>query len=411
MQARDDLQAADARLQPFAGGRAKSVIFVGVGLTLLFTFALLGTAFILTSETGVRALGMDMRVFWAAGRLALDGEPLATFDMQRLSAEHNVNPTEWMPWLYPPGYLVLILPFGAMSFSVAFLVSTLLSVALVALAARPFVAGIGPVWLAMALAPAYLPALLIGQNSLIWLGGLLAALAALRSGRWVLAGVFIGCLTLKPQLGLMIPLALLAAGLWRTIFAASATAIVLAALPTLAFGLDYWPLLADRLSEHSEHLLLSITNLFLSVGPFYLGTVLGLSAELALKVQWAVTAAVAVAVVVFWRSDRIGFDAKAALLMIAILLSAPYLWYYEAAIMAAIGLFMTRAGILTTSPPHLILLILLWFGAGLQAMNIYLDVVPEDFPGAIIVTPVLFVSLALCLRHFLAARRPATGPA
>ena len=396
---------ADARLLPLSGGAFWTVVILGGALTMAFTMAVLGTSFILTSETGTRALSMDFRVFWAAGRLALEGEALATFDLERLAAVHNVDPQDYMPWLYPPGYLVLIMPFGAMSFSVAFLVTTLVSIIAIAAAARPFVGGVLPVWLAMTLAPAYLPALFLGQNSVIWLAGLLAALAALRAERWILAGIFIGLLTLKPQLGLLIPVALVAAGLWRTIFAATGTAILLAVLPTLAFGVDYWPLLAAGLAEHSERLLFSISTLFLSVGPFYLFTFIGIAPGLALGLQWVVTGFAAVSVFVFWRSDRIGFDAKAALLLVAILLSAPYLWYYEAAMLAATGLFLMRSGILTCRPPDLVLLLLLWFGAGLQAMNVFLDVVDPRYLGAVIITPLLVFCLALAWHHLLSARR------
>ncbi len=407
MQSLSDIQAADARLRAFAGKRVAQAVFLGASLTVIAAALVHMTAFLTTSEDGTRALSMDFRVFWAAARLVLQGEPLATFDMARLAAEHNVDPQAWMPWLYPPGYLLLIAPLGAMSFAVAFLVSTMVSIGLMALAVRPFAAGSRTVWVAVVLAPAYIPALLVGQNSLIWLAGLVAALAALRAERWILAGVFIGCLTLKPQLGLMIPFALLAAGLWRTILAASLTAILLAILPTLLFGLEYWPLLAERLGEQSERLIGAISGLFLMVGPFYLFTLLGLSAESALWAQWSVTVVSAVFVFLLWRSRRIGFDAKAAGLLIAILLSAPYLWYYETAFMAVIGLFFLRAGVLGHSWQYLVMLVLLWCGAAAQAISIFLAYSDGRYLGAVIITPVLVASLALLLHHVLAAKRAA----
>ncbi|MGL6208847.1 MAG: glycosyltransferase family 87 protein [Paracoccaceae bacterium] len=410
MQDKDSILAGDARLQAFSGNRASLAVVLGYSLTLVFATMIVGTAFVMTSEDGVRTLESDFRVFWATARIFLDGEPLATFDLDRLDAEYNVATDAWMPWLYPPGYLFLIAPFGAMSYAFAFLSMTLLSVAAMALASRPFVGGVKPVWAAMSLAPAYLPALVIGQNSLIWLAVLLAALASLRSGRVVLAGVIIGFLTLKPQLGLMIPFALIAAGQWRTIFAATGTMILIAALPTLVVGLDYWPLLAGRLSEQADRMIGLINELDLTVGPFFLGAMLGLGTPLALAVQWGITAAAALSVVLFWRSDRIGFDAKAALLMIAILLSAPYLWYYEAAMMAAIGLFMLRAGILTTRAPDLGLLILLWLGAGLQSANVFVDFADDRYLGAVIVTPTLCIAFVLCWIHFIGAGRSAEAP-
>ncbi|TAG25295.1 MAG: DUF2029 domain-containing protein [Rhodobacterales bacterium] len=257
----------------------------------------------------------------------------------------------------------------------------------------------------MALAPAYLPALVIGQNSMIWLAVLLAALAAMRSGKAVLAGVLIGCLTLKPQLGVLIPFALLAAGQWRTILAALGTTLVLAILPTLIVGLEYWPLLSKNMTEHGTRMIELVNELYLTVGPFAFLAQLGLPPATGLALQWGVMAVAALSVFLFWRSDRISFDAKAGLLMTAILLSAPYLWYYEAAMMAAIGLFLVRAGILTTRGPHLVLLALLWIGAGLQSMDLVFPLFEDRYLGAFIVTPVLTACFALCWAHLLQTRR------
>jgi arabinofuranan 3-O-arabinosyltransferase len=404
------IQAADARLQAFQTPRATLVVVLGICLTLYLTALVVGTAVLMTSEDGMRTLVSDFRVFWAAARLVLAGDALAAFDLARLEGEYGAPSEDWMPWLYPPGYLLLITPFGALPYAVAFLAMTLLSLAAMALAARPFAGGVTLVWAAITLAPAYLPTLIIGQNSLIWLAVLMAALAALRSGHGVLAGVLIGCLTLKPQLGVMIPFALLAAGQWRTIGAALVTTVGLALVPTLVLGAEYWPLLADRIADHGDRMIELVGELVLIVGPVHLASLLGLSTAAALAVQAGIAALCAVSVMVAWWSRRIGFDAKVAVLLIAILLSAPYLWYYEAAMMAAIGLFLVRAGILTPRWPHLLLLTLLWIGAGLQSMDIVFPLFADRYLGATIVTPVLIVSLLLCWAHVLHAVRTADGP-
>jgi arabinofuranan 3-O-arabinosyltransferase len=407
MQDRSEIAAGDARLQAFGGNRTALVVFLGVSGSLFLIIIVVAVAFILTADGTPRTLDSDFRVFWAAARLVLSGDPLAAFDDTRLDGEYGEVTTAWMPWLYPPGYLFLVTPIGALPYAPAYLVMTLLSVAAMALASRPFTGGVRPLWAALTLAPAYLPALVIGQNSLIWLAVLLAALYALRSGRPVLAGVIIGCLTLKPQLGLLIPLALLAAGQWRTIFAAAATTVLLAALPTLVTGVEYWRLLIEKVGLHGDRMITLIGELDLTVGPFFFASMLGLPAQVALALQWAITGLAALSVLIFWRSSRIGFDVRVALLMIAILLSAPYLWYYEAAMMPAIGLFLLRAGILNTRPLHLVLLVFLWIGAGLQSANVFLHLVPDRYLGGVIVTPVLLIAFALCWQHFLRGARAA----
>jgi hypothetical protein len=398
--------AGDARVTALAGQRLLQITVIGAAMTVIFTLSMLSTAFLTTSEAGPRTLDMDFRVFWAAARLVVQGEPLAAFDMARLADEHGFGAERWMPWVYPPGYMYLIAPFGLVSFATAFLASTVLSLGLIALALRPFVAGNRVVWLAMALSPAFIAALVIGQNSLIWLACLLAAIAALRDQRWVLAGVVIGCLTLKPQLGVLIAVALLAAGLWRTIFAATATALVLAVLPTLAAGLKYWPMFFDRVSEQGDRLLGAIGATDLMVGTFYLMVRLGLPAELALTVQTGLALACVFAVAFVWRSGRVSLDTKAAALLAAIFLSAPYLWFYEAALMAATGLFLLRAGLIRQTPQHLALLFLLWLGAGIQAITVFLGQGDSGFPWAVIYVPVMATALVLCLLQLRSQPQP-----
>jgi hypothetical protein len=415
MQARAETLAGDARLAALTGKRLWQIVGFGAAMTLIFTSSMVATAFLATSDAGMdpgtRTLDMDFRVFWAAARLAVQGEPLAAFDMARLSAEHRFFDGNWLPWVYPPGYLLLIAPLGAVAFAPAFLVASLVSIALVTLALRPFVAGNPLVWLAMALSPAYIAALVIGQNSLVWLACLLAALAALRDHRWLLAGVLIGLLTMKPQLGVMILVALLAGGLWRTILAASVTAVLVAALPTLWVGVGYWPILFDRLAEQGDRLMSGISLTNLMVGSFYLMVRAGLVPETALMLQTGLAALCALAVFLVWRSGLVGFDVKAATLLTAIFLSAPYLWFYESALMAVTGLFLFRAGLVGLTPPwQSAVLVLFWLGAGLQSFGIYLGV-ETGFPWAVLYVPLMLFALVLCLRHTATLHRTTPEPA
>ena len=96
--------------------------------------------------------------------------------------------------------------------------------------------------LAMLLVASF-PAVLItlghGQNGFLtaalFTGGLI-----MLERRPVVAGVLFGLLVYKPQFGLMIPLALLASGRWRSIAAAATTAAALTLVTLLAFGPEIW---------------------------------------------------------------------------------------------------------------------------------------------------------------------------
>jgi len=98
----------------------------------------------------------------------------------------------------------------------------------------------GPIWVLFLGYPAVMISAGFGQNGFLstaLLGG-----AAVWLDRWpALAGVCLGCLAYKPQLGMIVPLALAAAGRWRCFAVAAATVAILAAAATLAFGTDIWP--------------------------------------------------------------------------------------------------------------------------------------------------------------------------
>jgi hypothetical protein len=409
MQARAERLAGDARLSVFASRPWFYVAGLAAAGSLAFIAIILAIAFVQTGSPDAQALKVDFRVFWAAGKLAVAGEPLAVHDISRLSAAHATYVEEYMPWLYPPGFIVLVTPLGTMSFAMAYLVWTLLSLILVGWALRSFTARVGPLWLLVALAPAFYPTLLMGQTSLFWMAGLLAALAALRDGRMVLAGIFLGCLTLKPQLGLLIPLALLAAGAWRTILAAIATTAILAILPTFYYGLSYWTLFRAGLARQGEWLASSVNDILLMVGPAFTLSFLGVGGTVAWTVHWIIAVGSAIAVLLLWRSDRVGFDTKAAGLLAAMLLSAPYLWFYEGALLAAVALFLLRGGVLSPRPLHFLLLVPLWIGGGLQAINVFLKALDQRWLGATFIAPLLVICLALCLRQ-MSFGRPTAEP-
>jgi arabinofuranan 3-O-arabinosyltransferase len=410
MQLQEDLQAADARLQPFNSRAGFLAAGLTASCTLVFVVMIVVVAFVLTSRPDAIAMSVDFRIFWAAGKLAVAGEPLAVHDLARLGAAHGTQTQQYMPWLYPPGYLMLVTPLGTLSFAMAFLVWTVLAMGLILWAVRPFAAGVKPVWALVALAPAFYPTLMLGQNSLFWMAGLMAALAALARERWVLAGVFIGLLTLKPQLGVMIPVALLAIGAWRTILTAAATAVILAGLPTLYYGLDYWPLLLVNVHEQGASIALSVPNIKLMISPIFALTFYGVDPGLGWIVHWTIAAGALIAVFLLWRSKRAVFDTKAAGLLCAILLSAPYLWYYEGVLLAAIALFLVRGEVLDLRPLHLLVLVPLWVGGGLQAINTFLQIIDQRWLGAAYISPLLLLCLGLCLRQTLPARQTGGMP-
>lgn len=389
---------AESRLGVLDHRRGWQLAVFGAVCTVMVTSIYIGGSVVDLLDTGNLSIDVDFYVFWAAAKLALQGLPMDAFEIARLQEAARVDDTDWMPWAYPPGFLMLLAPFGLLPFNMAWASFNVIGLAALALATWRFAAGRPHVLLASATAPAVLPCLLVGQTTVLWAAGLVAALAALRSDRPVLAGVFIGCLTLKPQLGLLIPLALLACGAWRAVSSAIATAVVLAAVPTLVFGFAYWTEMLSMMALHGATVRENISELNLMVSAYSALAGAGLDEGLALTVQGALAALCAIAVVFTWHSKRCSFDLRAAVLLISIPLASPYLWYYESALLAPASLFMWRAGVLSLTPAAIVLGLVMWLGLApshLVALN-----APDSLEAfRPLFFPVALAALIACLRH------------
>jgi alpha-1,2-mannosyltransferase len=193
---------------------------------------------------------------------------------------------------------------------------------------------ISRLWLPVAAAfPAAFINLGHGQNGFLTAGLLGAALVTLPK-RPLLSGVLFGLLAYKPQFGLLIPVALMAAGQWLAIATAGITVLALAGAASLAFGADIWWLFAAS-TETSRRLLLEQGNVGFEKlqSVFAAIRMLGGGIVLAYVVQAAASASVIVSLAWVWRAcgDR---DLKAALLIIATLLASPHVLDYDLTILA-----------------------------------------------------------------------------
>src|SRR3990170_6083760 len=90
------------------------VLYSGFFLaTFLFFYAFLVlTGSGLTDRHGF-PIGRDFSHYWTASSLSLSGEALAVYDFRRLEAaraEVFGEPRVRLPWLYPPTFLLMVLP-------------------------------------------------------------------------------------------------------------------------------------------------------------------------------------------------------------------------------------------------------------------------------------------------------------
>ena len=162
--------------------------------------------------------------------------------------------------------------------------------------------------------------------------------------RPVLAGILFGILTIKPQLGLLLPLMLLLERRWLTIAVALATATCLVAVTAVVFGPDVWLAFWHKvvpqqqwLTAHGEGLLMVMV-----ASVFYGARLVHLPEGFAWAMQ-GVVAALAVGAVVwaFWkRRDR---ALALSLLITATFLVTPYILNYDMVVLGfAVALLRER---------------------------------------------------------------------
>ena len=276
-------------------------------------------------------VGHDFVSTWMGGRIALTGDPSPWFDFKTYNAALRAM---WGPdypdliWSYPPHLLLFTWPFALVPYLWSYVLWLACGLA-VYLAAATEGRWRLPMVLLLALSPAVVVNICTGQNGFYTAALLIAGLTML-DRRPVLAGVLFGILTIKPQLGLLLPLMLLLTGRWRVIVSAVVTVVALAGATMLAFGPGVWAAYRDVAMPHQTHVILHGTGLFVSMMPtvFMNGRAAGIPLDVAWTAQAAVSMAmVAMVVWAYWRPrDPI---LSTALLVTATFAATPYVFNYD----------------------------------------------------------------------------------
>lgn len=316
--------------------RLRRELVVVVALAALGVFAALavqyGRSAMAPGSTDL--YGHDFQSFYAAARLADAGTPAAAYDRARHHAAQRAVVAEttggtdsaYYFFGYPPTYLMALLPLAGLDYGAAFAAFMALGGLMLA-AALARIGGWRAVIIGFA-APVTALTFIYGQNGWATAGLAGLALVALPE-RQILAGILIGLLTLKPQLGLAYPFALLAAGYYRGVAAAVLTAAWLVALAYHLLGWGTWEAFLDSmdasrtvLMEQSEVGLGRIQSVFALI------RIAGGAPVLAYVAQAAVAGAVAVVLVRAWRGPAT-HATKAALTLASTLLMSPFVLPYD----------------------------------------------------------------------------------
>jgi hypothetical protein len=292
----------------------------------------------------------DFAVFYAGARAFFEGKVALVYDTDaftryqtELMAELRALEVRFRPFLYPPTWLLLVLPLGLLTMKGAAALFLALTAAAATLAAgwrRPLA------WLAVLTSPAAVWVVLAGQNTFLSLALLYGGMRLLERSP-LTAGILLGLLSYKPQVWILVPFALLAARQWWTLAAMAATIAVLVLASAVLFGSGIWWAFIDAsrmaaspqaANEMFEQMYMHMTTLLAAA------RIVGLPPGVAGMIQLAGAALAVAAVWIAFRRHPSG-EARTAVLIVATFLVSPYTLNYDLLLLmpAAVALFRRGA--------------------------------------------------------------------
>lgn len=329
------------------------VLAAGVLLIAAASFAIaIATSDNLFTKAGP-IIGGDYIVFREAALAAGGPDMAAIYDLDTLDARFEETypgkGVAGLVWMYPPTMSLVIAPFALPPYLASFALWVAAFAGLFLATARRLWRDPTALFFIIA-SPAFYLALITGQNGFLT-AALIALAGAFARSRPIIAGVAAGLLTVKPQLGLLIPIAFLAAGCWRAIFVAAATALALAALSVAVYGPDVWVAFIDSVLSHSARMDDGGFPFNKIVTPLAFLITLGAPLAIAAPVQLGCSLAAAAYIALIWRRVA-DDDLRAAALSTAALIATPYAFYYELIIAAPALLLIARRAVATGWLPY-----------------------------------------------------------
>jgi alpha-1,2-mannosyltransferase len=273
----------------------------------------------------------DFVGFYAAGSLADRGVAPAAYDItQHLAAEEAVtgHGIDYVLFAYPPVFMLICAALARLPYLAAFTVFQCATAIPGLWILRAIVQEKG--WRALVPLLAF-PAVAIniglGQNALLT-ATLFGGATLLIDRRPFIAGLLFGALCYKPHFGLLIPVALIAAGRWRAIVGAAVSVAALVGLSIAAFGIETWrafivAFIGSRALYETGHV-----DFAAFVSSFGAIRLMGGSPALAYLVQGAASLAAVALVAVVWRR-HLSLPLRAATLASATLVALPLILFYD----------------------------------------------------------------------------------
>jgi hypothetical protein len=291
------------------------------------------------------ALGRDFINYWTAGHLTLSGQVNDIFQPKLFLAHERQLFDPRLPfhfWSYPPPALFLVAPLGLTSYFTGFGLWSLGGVVALYLALRLWPEPGWVRWMIL-LCPAVPTDIALGQNgaytAALMIGGMMLME---RRPKW--AGGLFGLLIFKPQIGVLLPVTVLARRHWKVLAAAAITGVVVLLASLLVFGPGAWR------GFFGPTLTTQAAMLRQGHGPFRWMMPSAYMAARVLKFSWPDSAMIQaqftlLAIVAVWRvsvRDDVSAVWKAAVVMTATFVATPQAFNYDLIPVSAAALLLLR---------------------------------------------------------------------
>jgi hypothetical protein len=301
--------------------------------------------------------GADFSHFYTLGSIGLThrSADLYDTDAQAKITAHRIPGADGITYipLYPPQVSILFAPLAALSYGTALVIWLIFSALVYSLCCYalwrvcPRLRNERSTVLLLAIAfPGVFYLIVWGQTSALALACFTAAFFFLRDARPFLAGVALGCLIFKPQLGIAAAFIFLYMRAWRVIAGGMLSAALQLAVPAIYYGREYS---RESLTAwmHTMHavaydvaMLEPRPSQAHSLRIFWALLVPGRAAPLALYV---VSACIVLALIaaVWSRRQALPLSVRYSSLLVASVLVAPHLIVYDLVILAPVFLLLS----------------------------------------------------------------------
>lgn len=310
---------------------------------------------LLTGEVLPGFANRDFANYWLSGRLALAGDLSPLFRQEThqaaLEAVFGIGALETRNWSYPPHLLLFTWPLGLMPYAMAYGLFMLATGTWFLMAVRSALADFGGEagrgafgLVLLLLLPFIALQTLAGQNGFFFGAALLQALVWRRS-RPIAVGFLIALLTMKPQLGLLVPALLMIERRWAVIGWTAAFTGTLVALSALVYGPAPWTAFFEETLPYQRFVTAHWEGLFLYMMPTGFGALraAGLPHGAALAVHGLIAAPlVAACLAAMWRTRDEALRAR--LLLAGTFVLTPYAFSYDLGALLAAAAIWLAAG-------------------------------------------------------------------